>query len=144
MAIPKMTDNLNIIQALSDLPNSEDELTAQELKAKFDAAGLAIQNYLNKTLIPALVAAQLPFDKTTAINADTIQAAIEDVQSQVQESATGTIVNGSVTKEKLAAALLARIYGGLAWVSADTPDSGDNPDTDFPLGQVWVRPAFSV
>ena len=144
MAIPKMTDNLNIIQALSDLPNSEDELTAQELKAKFDAAGLAIQNYLNKTLIPALVAAQLPFDKTTAINADTIQAAIEDVQSQVQEAATGTIVNGSVTKEKLAAALLARIYGGLAWVSADTPDSGDNPDTDFPLGQVWVRPAFSV
>ena len=63
MAIPKMTDNLNIIQALSDLPNSEDELTAQELKAKFDAAGLAIQNYLNKTLIPALVAAQLPTDR---------------------------------------------------------------------------------
>lgn len=144
MAIPKMTDDLKIIQALSDLPNSEDELTAQELKAKFDAAGLAIQNYLNKTLIPALVAAQLPFDKTTAINADTIQAAIEDVQSQVQEAATGTIVNGSVTKEKLAEALLSRTYGGLAWVSANTPDSGDNPDTDFPLGQVWVRPAFSV
>ena len=62
----------------------------------------------------------------------------------MQEAATGTIVNGSVTKEKLAAALLARIYGGLAWVSADTPDSGDNPDTDFPLGHVWVRPSFSV
>lgn len=144
MAIPKMTDNLNIIQALSDLPNSEDELTAQELKAKFDAAGLAIQNYLNKTLIPALVAAQLPFDKTTAINADTIQAAIENVQSQVQEAATGTIVNGSVTKEKLAQALLSRTYGGLAWVSANTPDIGDNPDTDFPIGQTWIRPEFSV
>lgn len=144
MAIPKMTNDLNIIQALSDLPNSEDELTAQELKAKFDEAGLTIQNYINKILIQAIVAAQIPFNKTTAINADTIQAAIENVQSQVQEAATGTIVNGSVTKEKLAQALLSRIYGGLAWVSADTPDSGDNPDTDFPIGQTWIRPEFSV
>lgn len=144
MAIPKMTDNLNIIQALSDLPNSEDELTAQELKAKFDEAGLTIQNYINEILIQAIAAEQIPFSKTTAINADTIQAAIEDVQSQVQEAATGTIVNGSVTKEKLAEALLSRIYGGLAWVSADTPDIGDNPDTDFPVGQTWIRPEFSV
>lgn len=144
MAIPKLTDDLKIIQALSDLPNSEDELTAQELKAKFDEAGLTIQNYINKILIQAIAAEQIPFSKTTAINADTIQAAIEDVQSQVQEAATGTIVNGSVTKEKLAAALLARIYGGLAWVSANTPDSGDNPGTDFPVGQTWIRPEFSV
>ena len=144
MAIPKMTNDLNIIQALSDLPNSEDELTAQELKAKFDEAGLTIQNYINKILIQAIAAEQIPFSKTTAINADTIQTAIENVQSQVQEAATGTIVNGSVTKEKLAEALLSRIYGGLAWVSADTPDSGDNPDTDFPIGQTWIRPEFSV
>lgn len=144
MAIPKMTDNLNIIQALSDLPNSEDELTAQELKAKFDEAGLTIQNYINKILIQAIAAEQIPFSKTTAINADTIQAAIENVQSQVQEAATGTIVNGSVTKEKLAPALLIRTYGGLSFVSADTPDSGDNPDTDFPIGQTWIRPEFSV
>ena len=144
MAIPKMTNDLNIIQALSDLPNSEDELTAQELKAKFDEAGLTIQNYINKILIQAIAAEQIPFSKTTAINADTIQAAIENVQSQVQEAATGTIVNGSVTKEKLAEALLSRIYGGLAWVSADTPDSGDNPDTDFPIGQTWIRPEFTV
>lgn len=142
--IPKMTDDLKIIQALSDLPNSEDELTAQELKAKFDEAGLTIQNYINKILIQAIVAAQIPFNKTTAINADTIQAAIENVQSQVQEAATGTIVNGSVTKEKLAEDLLSRIYGGLAWVSADTPDSEDNLDTDFPIGQMWIRPEFSV
>ena len=46
MAIPKMTDDLEIIQALSDLPNSEDGLSAQDLKAKFDAAGLSIQKYL--------------------------------------------------------------------------------------------------
>lgn len=144
MAIPKMTDDLNIIQALSDLPNSEDGLTADELKAKFDKAALAIQDYLNNTLTPALIATQIPFAKTTAINADTIQAAIENVQEQIREASTGTIVNGAVTKEKLAAELLARVYGGIPWVSAGTPGSGDNPETDFPLGQVWLRPTFTV
>lgn len=144
MAIPKMTDDLEIIQALSDLPNSEDGLSAQELKAKFDAAGLAIQKYINEKLIPALAASHIPFDKTNEINAETIQLAIEDVQRQVNDAATGTIVNGSITKEKIASALLARTYGGLAWVSADTPGGEDNPDEDFPIGQVWLRPEFTV
>lgn len=144
MAIPKMTDDLEIIQALSDLPNSEDGLSAQDLKAKFDAAGLAIQKYINEKLIPALAAAHIPFNKTNEINAETIQLAIEDVQRQVKDAATGTIVNGSITKEKIASALLARTYGGLAWVSADTPGGADNPDADFPIGQVWLRPEFRV
>lgn len=144
MAIPNMTEDLKIIQGLSDLPNSEDGLTADELKEKFDHAALAIQTYINTILIPGLTAAQIPFSKTTAIDADTIQAAIENVQAQVRDAATGTIVNGSVTKEKLASGLLARIYGGLPWVSLDTPDSGDTPDQDFPIGQVWLRPGFTV
>lgn len=144
MAIPKMTDDLRIIQALSDLPNSEDGLSAQELKEKFDASGLSIQKYINEKLIPALTAAQIPFEKRNEINAETVQLAIEDVQRQVKDAATGTIVNGSITKEKIASALLARIYGGLAWVSADTPGSMDNPDSDFPIGQVWLRPEFTV
>ena len=144
MAIPKMTDDLSIIQALSDLPNSEDGLSAQELKEKFDAAGLSIQKYINEKLIPALTAAQIPFANRNEINAETVQLAIEDVQRQIKDAAAGTIVNGSITKEKIASALLARIYGGLAWVSADTPGSMDNPDSDFPIGQVWLRPEFTV
>lgn len=144
MAIPKMTDDLNIIQGLSDLPNSEDGLTADGLKAKFDAAPLAIQKFINEKLIPALVAAKIPFAPTNEIDADTIQAAIENVQAQVKDAATGTIVNGSVTKEKLASALLERIYGGRAWVSADTPGATHNTAADFPIGQVWLRPQFTV
>jgi hypothetical protein len=144
MAIPKMTDDLNIIQALSDLPNSEDGLTAEELKAKFDAAGLAIQNFINNTLVPAVVAAKIPFAPTNEIDAETIQAAIENVQAQVRDAASGTIVNGSVTKEKIASALLERIYGGRVWVSADTPDAANNMAADFPIGQVWLRPRFTV
>lgn len=144
MAISKMTDDLNIIQALSDLPNSEDGLSADDLKKKFDESGLTIQEYLNNTLIPEIDAEHIPFEKTTAIEAETVQSAIENVQAQVKDAASGNIVNGSVTKEKLAGTLLGRTYGGLAWVSMDTPTEEDNPENDFPVGQTWIRPSFTV
>lgn len=144
MAIPKMTDDLAVIQKLSDLPNTEDGLTADDLKAKFDEAALTIQAYLNKMLVPAVQAENIPFTETNAIRAATIQAAIEDVQAQIVRASEGNITNGSVTKEKLAAALLERVYGGLAWVSAETPGAKDNPAADFPIGQIWLRPSFTV
>ena len=144
MAIPQMTQDLNIIQALSDLPNSEDGLTAAELKAKFDEAALAIQSYLNKTLVPSLAAKNIPFAATDAISAGTVQDAVVAVQEQVRDAAAGTIVAGSVSKEKLSAELLARVYGGRPWVSLDTPDEQDTPSKDFPIGQVWLRPGFTL
>lgn len=52
MAIPKFADDLGIIQKLGDNPNTDDGLTAQELKERFDAAGLMIQKYINDVLIP--------------------------------------------------------------------------------------------
>ncbi len=54
MAIEKLTADLNIIQKLDDEPNDVGGLTAQELKTTFDQAGNTIQEYINKTLIPAL------------------------------------------------------------------------------------------
>lgn len=144
MALPKLTDDLAIIQALSDLPNSEDGLTADELKAKFDEAALAIQTYLNNKLVPAVKAENIPFAETTAIQAGDIQAAIEIVQRQIVDAVAGTITPGSITKEKFAAELLARVYGGIAWVSADTPDGTFSTANDLPIGQVWLRPSFLV
>ena len=44
MSIPKMTNDLAVIQKLSDLPNSTEGLTADQLKAKFDEAALEIQH----------------------------------------------------------------------------------------------------
>lgn len=144
MSIPKMTNDLAVIQKLSDLPNSTEGLTADQLKAKFDEAALEIQKYINDKLIPAIVAAKIPFVATSEINADNIDAAIREVQGQVKDASSGTIVNGSVTTEKLSAALLARVYGGRPWVSLNTPGSEQNKGTDFPIGQIWLRPAFTV
>ena len=144
MSIPKMTNDLAVIQKLSDLPNSTEGLSAEQLKAKFDEAPQEIQKYINERLIPSIAAAEIPFTPTSAINANNVDAAIRNVQEQVRNASSGTIVNGSVTKEKLADALLERVYGGRPWVSMDTPGSADNPNTDFPIGQIWLRPGFTL
>lgn len=144
MSIPKLEHDLNIIQKLSDLPNSTEGLSANQLKAKFDEAALYIQKWLNEQFIPSIVAENIPFTSSLEIEADNLADAIVNVQGQVKDASTGSIVNGSVTTEKLSAALLARTYGGRPWVSIDTPGSVHNTATDFPIGQIWLRPPFEV
>ena len=144
MAIPKFTEDLEIIQKLSDLPNSTDGLTAAELKARFDRAGLLLQKFINEQLVPNIVSREIPFSATNEIMASNIYDAILNVHSQIRDAATGTIVNGSVTVEKLSTELLERVYGGRPWVSVGTPGSADNAASGFPVGQIWLRPQFTV
>lgn len=54
MALSPMTDDLKIIQKLGTFPNSDDGLTAETLKAKFDEAGEKIQGFLNESVVPAI------------------------------------------------------------------------------------------
>lgn len=56
LEIQLLDGDLAIIQKLDDEPNDVGGLSAQELKAKFDEGGLAIQKYINETLIPAVLA----------------------------------------------------------------------------------------
>lgn len=102
MALPAFETNLNIIQRLDDEPNDVGGLTAAELKAKFDEAGLTIQTWINETLLPAMIAANLGFAKTTEIPEATVQDAIVNVQEQVKNMAIGAVPNGSVNYLKLA------------------------------------------
>ena len=144
MGIPRFTEDLEIIQKLSDLPNSTEGLTAAELKARFDRAGLLLQKFINEQLAPSIVSDNIPFTATNEIKAANIYDAILNVHAQVRDAATGTIVNGSVTTDKLSEELLERVYGGRPWVSVDTPDSADNVAAGFPVGQLWLRPGFTV
>jgi hypothetical protein len=52
--IQKLTQDLAIISKLGDNPGSENNLTTAALRAKFDAAALIIQQYINDVLVPAL------------------------------------------------------------------------------------------
>ena len=91
MAIRTLDEDLSIIQKLDDEPNDVGGLSAAELKARFDAAGLAIQSYINETLIPDIKADNLPFTQSAAVPAGTVQGAIENVQAQIAEVVVGKI-----------------------------------------------------
>lgn len=54
MAIDRLIEDLNIIAGLGTNPNTDNNLTAEELKAMFDKASLIIQAYINGTLVPAV------------------------------------------------------------------------------------------
>lgn len=52
--IEKLVQDLAVISKLSDYPGSQDGLSTEEFKAKFDEAGLIIQQYLNDVIVPAI------------------------------------------------------------------------------------------
>lgn len=112
MSIPTLDTDLSIIQKLDDYPNDVGGLSAAELKAKFDEGVLALQTYINTVLIPALIAVELPFSPTQAINETSIQAAIENVQKQIANSVAGVIPNNTIGLEKMTASLQKTITSG--------------------------------
>ncbi len=89
-------------------------------------------------------AGSLPIAPVEGLTATTVQEAIAQAVEQIQNAAAGQIVNGSITREKLSAALLRRIYGGRVVVAWDAPTQADCPDSDYPLGQLWLRPSLTV
>lgn len=60
MAIPKLIDDLAIISKLGDNPGTDNNLSAAELRGKFDEAGLIIQQYINDVLAPSFDASTDP------------------------------------------------------------------------------------
>lgn len=106
--IPAFDGDMEIIQALADEPNDEDGLSAAELKAKFDRAGELLKAYLNETLLPYLKsedgAASLGVIPQPGFShAASVQEALEALMRAISEATTGTLPDGSVTADKLAA-----------------------------------------
>lgn len=124
MAYSKITDDMNIIQALPDEPNDVGGLTAAQLKAKFDEAGNKIKTAFNN-LVDELnddssgaSASEIGFTRSAGVPADNVQDAIENVQSQLQGISQGAVADGSITTAKLAdGAVTAEklASGGLGW-----------------------------
>lgn len=54
MAIPKFLEDLNIIARLGNKPSTDDGLSPEGFKSKFDEGVLKIQNYINNVLIPGI------------------------------------------------------------------------------------------
>lgn len=105
MALPTCNEDMNIISKLDDEPNDVGGLSAASLKAKFDLAGNLLKKALND-LVAALgnnsAAKSIGFTPTTAVNADNVQDAIENVQSQIAGVSQAGIADGAVTEAKIA------------------------------------------
>lgn len=86
---------------LADQPNMQ----AHELKAYFDSSPEELRQSFNR-LCNALgeftAAAKMGYTSSASVPANTVQAAIENVQKQVQDAVMGNIPSGSVDGDKLA------------------------------------------
>lgn len=100
-AANKLNDFTHKIIDLRDQPNMQPD----DLKAYFDSSPEEVRqayNGLCDTLGSAEAASGIGFQRTAAVPADTVQAAVENVQSQLDAAVMGNIPSGSVDSDKLA------------------------------------------
>lgn len=139
------TENLNIIQALDDLPNAVGGLTADQLKAKFDEGCNIIKNWINNTMIPAMRsttagssgASDIGISPVVGLSGYTnVQDAIEGLMDAFT---TGTVPDGSVTEAKLANSAVTP--DKIAYHAVTTPKIDSGAVTSDKLGNGSVSDA---
>jgi hypothetical protein len=110
----QFTDNLNIIAGLTDSPVEDGTLTAEQFKAKFDAAANLIKTFLNSTLLVELAAAG---NGVRASTADKLKTARTITIKDADETNSGASVSfdgsGNIVI-KLPATLKAALVGNVA------------------------------
>lgn len=94
MALTKCNADVGVISDLGDNPNTDNNLSATQLKAKFDSAGAEIKTYLNSTLTEELDTA-LSSINGSSITDNTISAA--KLASAAKVPGTVGIVIGTST-----------------------------------------------
>jgi len=99
MGFTQFTDDVDIIQALSDRPNSSDGLTATQLKAKFDrAVAIVWTTYFNSTHLAEIASTTdsssgadcIGLTTIAGVTGNTVQSALEDIASVVQAVTDGS------------------------------------------------------
>lgn len=106
MSLPKFNEDIQIISKLADEPNDVGGLSADELKAKFDEASGLIKEFINDTLLPYLEgvygAGNIGIANIPGLNdATTVQAALLELKTQLNNTSTGSIPDRSLSGEKL-------------------------------------------
>lgn len=105
MAFTRLTDDLDVIQKLPDLPNDTGGLTADQLKAKYDEAANVIKDYINATLLEQLEgengAQSIGIYPVEGVNAEDVQRALEILKGQINDATAGAIPDGSIDNLKL-------------------------------------------
>lgn len=129
MSLPKFNEDMQIISKLADEPNDVGGLSANELKAKFDEAGNIIKAFINDTLLPYLEAAtgagDIGISNIPGLNdAATVQAALQELKTQLNNTSTGSIPDRSLSGEKLVTGAVGTNELANASVTSDKIASG--------------------
>jgi hypothetical protein len=105
MAIPRFDEDLAIISKLGDNPGSDNNLTTDAFRAKFDEGPQKIQQYLNEVLLPAVEQSSSPQEGLTmqgAINMNGNALTGLQAPSADTDAATKKYVDSqSINREKL-------------------------------------------
>lgn len=105
MAFTIPDDELGTVSKLSNYPNRIERLKAATLKGRFDADAKTVMGALKRLIQElglATAARNVGFEKTAAVNADNVQDAIENVQSQIADVSQSGIADASITAAKIA------------------------------------------
>lgn len=118
LKIQLLEGDLSIIQKLDDEPNDVGGLSAAELKAKFDQAGLTIQKYINETLVPEVlsegaVEAQRQSAENARAAAESRRAAAESARAAA-EGAREAAETGRAQAELVREQAQARFMGNVS------------------------------
>lgn len=113
MAISSFSDDVNVIAALGDNPNTDNSLSADQLKAKFDYAAGLIKTYINSTLVGAI--------NTNITNIGTLSSGKADVATTlagygITDAMTATAINSALAAKQDTINIV------------DTPPSPGDPD----------------
>lgn len=140
-----LTTDLDVIQKLDDLPNAVGGLSAADLKAKFDEAANAVKDYINTVLLAQLQAETSGQAGANRIGisgivgltgTNNVQDALAAIYAAAQAAQAGTILNKSITAEKMAdnAIETPLIKDGAVTRAKIADQSVDNSKCDFSAG----------
>lgn len=78
------------------------------------------------------------------MTADNLAAALAEILATAKAAQAGTIVDGTVTEAKLAAAVREKLNDTGVTYSMNAPTANETPTTGYQLGKLWLKPEFSV
>ena len=78
------------------------------------------------------------------MTATNLAAALAEILATAKSAQAGTIVDGTVTEAKLAAALAEKINSIDVTYSMNAPTANETPETGYQLGKLWLKPEFSI
>ena len=124
VTIPVFDEDMDIIQKLDDEPNDVGGLTANQLKAEFDAAGKRTQDYINNELIPVLISGALTEEARANAEAERVvneQERVSNEEARVakETSRTTAEANRVLAENERVAAEQNRVIAEIARASAE-------------------------